>query len=65
MGNAGAYSFLKALIEQQAPRPGKSIDVKFINTKLGDLDSVEVRRTTAGTRDAIKVPCCSKYHSKV
>ena len=46
--SAGAYSFLKALIEQNAPKPGKSITVKYINPKIGNLVDVHVERVTAG-----------------
>ncbi|KAL5255786.1 hypothetical protein ACHWQZ_G011122 [Mnemiopsis leidyi] len=48
--SAGAYSFLKALIEQNAPKPGKSITVKYINPKIGNLVDVHVERVTAGKR---------------
>ena len=46
--SAGAYSFLKALIEQNAPKPGKSVTVKYINPKIGNLVDIHVERVTAG-----------------
>ncbi|XP_063694869.1 DENN domain-containing protein 2D-like isoform X2 [Bolinopsis microptera] len=48
--SAGAYSFLKALIEQNAPKPGKSVTVKYINPKIGNLVDIHIERVTAGKR---------------
>ena len=46
--SAGAYSFLKAMIEQNAPKPGKSVTVKYINPKIGNLVDIHIERVTAG-----------------
>jgi len=48
--SAGAYSFLKSLIEQNAPKPGRGITVKYINAKVGNLVDIRVERLTAGRR---------------
>ena len=39
------------MIEQNAPKPGKSVTVKYINPKIGNLVDIHIERVTAGKFD--------------